>query len=72
LGVTLDEKLNFGQHIQNIERKAGNSLQMLSSLFLMGIFVEFELIFPMSLMAISSLLKSKGILPQTLLPLPLD
>jgi hypothetical protein len=29
LGVTLDEKLNFGQHIQNIERKAGNSLQML-------------------------------------------
>jgi hypothetical protein len=26
----------------------------------------------MSLMAISSLLKSKGILPQTLLPLPLD
>ena len=28
-GVTLDEKLNFGQHIQNIERKAGNSLGML-------------------------------------------
>jgi hypothetical protein len=31
----------------------------LSSWFLMGIFVEYELIFPMSLMAISSLLKSK-------------
>jgi hypothetical protein len=29
LGVTLDEKLNFGQHILNIERKAGNSLGML-------------------------------------------
>ena len=29
----------------------------------MGIFVEYELIFPMSLMAISSLLKSKGITP---------
>jgi hypothetical protein len=26
LGVTLDEKLNFGQHILNIEKKAGNSL----------------------------------------------
>jgi hypothetical protein len=25
LGVTLDEKLNFGQHILNIERKAGNA-----------------------------------------------
>ena len=35
----------------------------LSSLFLMGIFVEYELIFPMSLMAISYLLKSKGITP---------
>jgi hypothetical protein len=29
LGVTLDEKLNFGQHILNIERKAGNSLGIL-------------------------------------------
>jgi hypothetical protein len=29
LGVTLDEKLNFGQHILNIEKKAGNSLGML-------------------------------------------
>ena len=29
LGVTLDEKLNFGQHILNIEKKAGNSLRML-------------------------------------------
>jgi len=29
LGVTLDEKLNFSQHIQNIERKAGKSLGML-------------------------------------------
>ena len=29
LGVTLDEKLNFGQHILNIEWKAGNSLGML-------------------------------------------
>jgi hypothetical protein len=29
LGVTLDEKLSFGQHIQNIERNAGNSLGML-------------------------------------------
>ena len=29
----------------------------------MGIFVEYELIFPMSLMAISYLLKSKGIAP---------
>ena len=29
----------------------------------MGIFVEYELIFPMSLMAVSSLLKSKGITP---------
>jgi hypothetical protein len=35
----------------------------LSSWFLMGIFVEYELIFPMSLMAISYLLKSKGITP---------
>ena len=29
LGVTLDEKLNFGQHILNIERKVGNSLGIL-------------------------------------------
>ena len=29
MGVTLDEKLNFEQHILNIERKAGNSLGML-------------------------------------------
>jgi hypothetical protein len=29
LRVTLDEKLNFGQLIQNIEKKAGNSLGML-------------------------------------------
>jgi hypothetical protein len=29
LGVTLDEKLNFRQHILNIEKKAGNSLGML-------------------------------------------
>ena len=29
LGVSLDEKLNFGQHILNIERKAGNSLGIL-------------------------------------------
>ena len=29
LGVTLDEKLNLGQRILNIERKAGNSLGML-------------------------------------------
>jgi hypothetical protein len=29
LGVTLDEKLNFGQHILNIEKKVGNSLGML-------------------------------------------
>ena len=35
----------------------------LSSWFLMGNFVEYELIFPMSLMAISSLLMSKGITP---------
>jgi hypothetical protein len=35
----------------------------LSSWFLMGIFIEYELFFPMSLMVISSLLKSKGITP---------
>ena len=32
LGVTLDEKFSFGQHIQNIERNAGNSLGMLREL----------------------------------------
>ena len=32
MGVTLDEKLNFGQHIQNIERKAGHSLGMLKEI----------------------------------------
>jgi hypothetical protein len=32
LGVTLDKKLNFGQHIQNIERKAGHSLGMLKEI----------------------------------------
>jgi hypothetical protein len=29
LGVTLDEKLNFGQHILNIEKKAGIEILLL-------------------------------------------
>jgi hypothetical protein len=34
--VTLDEKLNFGQLIQNIEKKAGNSLGMLREIKELG------------------------------------
>jgi hypothetical protein len=36
LRVTLDEKLNFGQLIQNIEKKAGNSLGMLREIKELG------------------------------------